>query len=153
VRDREDGFTMVELMVIVLIIGLLVAIALPTMIGARHRANDAHAKGMAARALRAGKIVYADDQTYANTTPAALTAADPGMTYVDGATSSPDPETVSSAAPSQHEFVVAAYSATGSCFFLMDDAVGAGLSYGRLVGPAADCYANNAGAVTFGASW
>lgn len=75
------------------------------------------------------------------------------MTYVDGATSSTDPDTVSSAAPSQHEFVVAAYSATGSCFFLMDDAVGAGLSYGRLVGPATDCYANNAGAVTFGASW
>ena len=44
-RNDEDGFTLIELMVVVLIIAILVAIAIPTFLGARGKANDRAASG------------------------------------------------------------------------------------------------------------
>jgi type IV pilus assembly protein PilA len=42
--DREDGFTLVELIVVILIISALAAIALPVFLGQRAKAQDASAK-------------------------------------------------------------------------------------------------------------
>ncbi len=63
-RDEEEGFTLIELMVVVLIIAILIAIAIPTFLGARTKANDAAAKSNLRNGLAAEETVYTDGQTY-----------------------------------------------------------------------------------------
>jgi type IV pilus assembly protein PilA len=41
---REEGFTLIELMMVVLIIAVLIAIAIPTFLGMRKNAQDVGAK-------------------------------------------------------------------------------------------------------------
>ena len=63
-RDEEDGFTLIELMVVVLIIAILIAIAIPTFLGARARAQDRAAQSDLRNGLTAEKTVYTDLQIY-----------------------------------------------------------------------------------------
>jgi len=63
-REREEGFTLIELMVVVLIIGILIAIALPTFLGARGRAQDKAAASDLRNGIAAAKVYYTDDGTY-----------------------------------------------------------------------------------------
>jgi type IV pilus assembly protein PilA len=65
-RD-EGGFTLIELMVVVLIIAILIAIAIPTFLGARRRAQDKQAQSNLRNALTAEKTYYVDVQTYTST--------------------------------------------------------------------------------------
>ena len=60
----ESGFTLIELMVVVLIIAILVAIALPTFLGARKRAADRAAETRVRTAFTSAKIYYIDDQSF-----------------------------------------------------------------------------------------
>lgn len=74
-RLRDDeGFTLIELMVVVLIIAILIAIAIPTFLGARRRAQDRQAQSNLRNGLTAEKTYYADAQGYSDDTGAGLTA-------------------------------------------------------------------------------
>ncbi len=81
-RDEQDGFTLIELMVVVLIIAILIAIAIPTFLGARARAQDRAAQSDLRNGLTAEKTVYTDGQTYSSdTTTAAMKGVESSLDW------------------------------------------------------------------------
>ncbi|SHE39287.1 prepilin-type N-terminal cleavage/methylation domain-containing protein [Ferrithrix thermotolerans DSM 19514] len=64
----EDGFTLIELMVVVLIIGILMAIAIPTFLGAQKSAQDRSAQSDLRNLLTSEVSYYTQNQYYANAT-------------------------------------------------------------------------------------
>ena len=59
-KDDEDGFTLIELMVVVLIIAILLAIAIPTFLGAQDRARDRAAQSDLRNGITAAKTIATD---------------------------------------------------------------------------------------------
>jgi type IV pilus assembly protein PilA len=67
-------------MVVVLIIAILIAIAIPTFLGARIRAQDRAAQSNLRNPLTAEKSYYTDAQAYTAVT-ASLEAIEPSLKY------------------------------------------------------------------------
>jgi type IV pilus assembly protein PilA len=88
-RIQDDkGFTLIELMVVVLIIAILIAIAIPTFLGLRERAQDRAAQAELRDALTAAKAYYTDDETYDGFDAAEGEDIEPSLTW--GAAGSTD---------------------------------------------------------------
>ncbi len=65
-RD-EKGFTLIELMIVIAIIGILAAIAIPQFAAYRERAYSSALKSDAHSFANAQEAYYADEDTYCNT--------------------------------------------------------------------------------------
>ncbi len=62
--NKDEGFTLIELMVVVLIIAILVAIAIPTFLGQRKNAQDSAAKSDLRNGLATEKAYYSVNQVF-----------------------------------------------------------------------------------------
>jgi type IV pilus assembly protein PilA len=89
-RD-DDGFTLIELMVVVLIIAILIAIAVPTFLGARQRAQARQAQSNVRNAYSAEKTAFTDGQAFVAT--AIVQPVEPSLKFQD-ATASDAPKTI-----------------------------------------------------------
>jgi len=127
VRD-ERGFTLIELMVVVMIIGVLVTIALPTFLGTRTRAYDAAARSDIRNAFAAEKAFYSDNVTY-TTDPATMTAIEAAITYLPGDTPLVTDVVYLDLDPIPNTIYVSALSESGTCLYLREiDGAGAGFA-------------------------
>jgi type IV pilus assembly protein PilA len=148
---REAGFTLIELMVVVLIIAILIAIAIPTFLGARSRAQDRAAQSNLRNAMTAEKTYYTDSQKYtSDLTSTGLAGIEPNLTYAaDAAPSAVGTIYVHKATTTNTDdtTILAAKSGSGTCFYIKDVA-GTGTTYAKNT----TCAAPSATAVA-GTSW
>jgi twitching motility protein PilT len=121
---------------------ILIAIAIPTFLGARQRAQNRAAQSSLRNALTAAKTIYTDTQSYTGATAAAMEAVEPSLNYVATAAASGNQNTVSVNNSAAGVFAAAAMSASGTCYWIKED-VAAGTTYGSTT-TAADCTGDDA---------
>jgi type IV pilus assembly protein PilA len=113
--QSESGFTLVELLVVMLILGLLAAIAIPAFFNQRDKAKDSDAKAGARTAQTAMETFATDnDGDYSGVTVGDLEAIEGALTNYNGGAGEPT-LAINSAALDAYELQVTEND-TGSVF-------------------------------------
>ena len=130
--SRDEGFTLIELMVVVMIIAVLIAIAIPSFLGFRKSAQDRAAQSEVRNVLLAEKAFWLEEGDYTETA-ADITALEPNAgiaaapadgVYIDLNGASSDIVCVTRTADSGNSFSVWE-SATAGTYYGATDLSGA----------------------------
>jgi len=129
-RRDEEGFSLIEVMVVVLIIAVLIAIAIPTFFGARDKANNRSAQSNIRNGYTAERIHYAGAQKFTDVLNE-LKAVEPSLDWVplpsNGALPSPwRTGPVYGYLDNVGTLTVAARSDANKCYYLRENNPSAG---------------------------
>jgi type IV pilus assembly protein PilA len=116
--SEESGFTLVELLVVMLILGLLAAIAIPSFFNQRDKAKDADAKELV-RTAQTAMETFATDHggKYTGVTAANLITVEQTLNNADGGDGSNNGDALTlPAAATDSTYEVQVASATGNTF-------------------------------------
>lgn len=152
-EGAESGFTLIELMVVLLIMAILLAIAIPTFLGVKGGAQDRSAQSDLTNALTAAKAYYTNEGSYGTSAGAVVTAmnsSEPELTWVTGSVTSGAAHNISVDVYDNGEvLVLATESATGTCWYAADVEASAGDTTDVTgAGHAGDWYASQDNATT-----
>lgn len=120
-RVRQEGFTVVEVLVVLGIIVVLIAIAIPTLLGARARAKDRAARSSLRVSLTAAKGVFTDTNSYFGATAVGLGTAEPALKFL--ATASTGPKVIRVLIATAKDTLLSAQSMSPKCYFVTDSTV------------------------------
>jgi type IV pilus assembly protein PilA len=135
-ENGEGGFTLIELMVVVLIIAILLAIAIPTFLGAQNKAKDRSAQSNLRNMLTNAKTIYADTTSYASVTvgpTGSMAAIEPNVLLVNDTTDGTVAAKTVSAKTAVNSIILATLSAAGDCFMIKDSTT-SGTQYFKAAG-------------------
>jgi type IV pilus assembly protein PilA len=119
--QEESGFTLVELLVVMLILGILAAIAIPAFLNQREKANDADAKADVNTAMQAMETYQTDNQgSYAGATVALLRGIEPALNNANLAVTG----TGGGGAPTQNAYRVTVTADSTARTFSIDNNAG-----------------------------
>jgi len=104
---------------VVLIIAVLLAIAIPVLQGAKDRASDRGAQANIHHALVAEHIVFTDNDSF-STSNTVLRTAEPRLTYVAGVPAKNSAEVYVGMDPTGDTVVVGVQSLSGKCFWVRE---------------------------------
>ena len=77
IKTKQRGFTIVELLVVIVVIGILAAITIVSYTGVSNRAKGAQAKSNAAAIVKVAEAIFADNNAY----PTTLTGTSPNSAF------------------------------------------------------------------------
>src|ERR671932_2004084 len=79
--SREEGFTLIEVLFVILFIGILMGIAIPSYLVHRQGTQDRATQQQLRNALLAAKIEFVDPESYTGVDAADLNALEVNMTF------------------------------------------------------------------------
>ena len=125
-EGAESGFTLIELMVVLLIMAILLAIAIPTFLGVKGSAQDRSAQSDLSNALTAAKAIYTATGSYGSTTAslaASLNSSEPALSFTDATVTNANNNHDISVSVSSDGLVLilATQSASKACWYAEDN--------------------------------
>jgi prepilin-type N-terminal cleavage/methylation domain-containing protein len=81
----QAGFTFVELLMAMIVLGLLAAVMIPNVLGQRSKAEDASAASLLRTGASALEAASVDADGYATLNAARLSVGEPGLSWLDSA--------------------------------------------------------------------